>query len=258
MLKINLGKVLNTAQIALKKHSPEILTGIGIAGMITTTVLAVKATPKALMLIEEKKLDLDTEKLGPVETVKTVWPCYIPPVVTGVMSIGCLVGASSVNIRRNAALATAYALSETTLKDYQEKVIETIGEKKESEVKDLIAQDKLNKNPIVDDKIIITGKGDSLCYIELLGTPFRSSRDQIERARNAFNDYLLKNTHASLNDFYEALGLEDTKIGDDLGWDIQSNGMMELNFSSLVASNGEPCLVVIFNNPPVYDYDRYF
>ena len=42
---------------AARKHSPEILTGIGIVGMISTTVLAVRATPKALMLIEEKKRD---------------------------------------------------------------------------------------------------------------------------------------------------------------------------------------------------------
>ena len=35
------------------KHSPEILTGIGITGMITAGVMAVRATPKALDLLSE-------------------------------------------------------------------------------------------------------------------------------------------------------------------------------------------------------------
>ena len=41
--------------VKAEKNSPAILTGLGIAGGITTTVLAVKATPKALKLIEESK-----------------------------------------------------------------------------------------------------------------------------------------------------------------------------------------------------------
>lgn len=258
MFKIDVRKALGTVQIALKKHSPEILTGIGIAGMITTTVLAVKATPKALMLIEEKKLDLDTEKLGPVETVKTVWPCYIPPVVTGVMSIGCLVGASSVNIRRNAALATAYALSETTLKDYKEKVIETIGEKKESEVRDAIAKSKLDKNPVIDNEVILTDKGEDLCYEPLSGRYFRSDADKIKRALNELNNMMLKNTHATLNDFYCEIGLSETKIGDEIGWDIQTSGMTDIRFSAFPASTGEPCLVIDFTVPPIYDYKQYY
>lgn len=55
MQKVNLPKVLNDLKIRTVKRSPEILTGIGIAGMITTTVMAVKATPKALVLIEREK-----------------------------------------------------------------------------------------------------------------------------------------------------------------------------------------------------------
>ena len=103
----------------------------GIAGMITTTVLAVRSTPKALKLIEEKKKEEGVDKLTPAETVKTAWKCYIPAMVLGATSVGCLVGASRVSLRRNAALATAYKLSETALTEYREQVVETIGEKKE-------------------------------------------------------------------------------------------------------------------------------
>lgn len=58
MDKKTIAATIRNMQTAVKKHSPEILTGIGIAGMITTTVLAVRATPKALILIEEKKDEL--------------------------------------------------------------------------------------------------------------------------------------------------------------------------------------------------------
>ena len=112
----NLTAIVKGVKNTLAQHSPEILTGIGIAGMITTTILAVKATPKAVQLIEAKKdeLQLDPEeKLTIGETIQATWKCYVPAAVTGVAATACLIGASSVNLKRNAALATAYKLSET-------------------------------------------------------------------------------------------------------------------------------------------------
>ena len=105
-----------TIKSMLAKKSPEMLTGIGIVGMATTVVLAVNATPKAIQLIERKREELElseNEKLKPVDIIKTAWKPYIPVVVTGVTSVACLVGASSVNARRNAALAAAYTLSDS-------------------------------------------------------------------------------------------------------------------------------------------------
>ena len=49
-MKTNVSKIMKDIKITMSKRSPEILTGLGIAGMITTTVLAVKATPKAIKL----------------------------------------------------------------------------------------------------------------------------------------------------------------------------------------------------------------
>ena len=114
MGKHSLSSIAKSVRTAMKKHSPEILTGIGIAGMITTTVMAVRATPKALILIEEKKNELETDQLSRKEIVKTAWPCYIPAAIVGSVSVFCLIGASSTNLRRNAARATAYTLSEST------------------------------------------------------------------------------------------------------------------------------------------------
>ena len=122
--------IVKSVRTAMKRHSPEILTGIGIAGMITTTVMAVRATPKALILIDEREkaaeFDGSDEPLPNAERVTAAWRCYIPAAAVGCASVACLIGASSVNIRRNAALATAYTLSESALKEYQEKVVEAI------------------------------------------------------------------------------------------------------------------------------------
>lgn len=257
MLKFDVKGLINTGKMIVQKRAPEILTGVGIAGMITTTVLAVKATPKALMLIEEKKLDTDVEKLSVVETVKTVWPCYIPPMVTGVVSVGCLIGASSVNMRRNAALATAYALSETTLKDYKDKITETLGEKKTEEIRDAIAKDKLEKNPVDLNEVIRNDNGMTLCYEPLSGRYFRSDIESIRRAVNELNNTLLNENYAALNDFYCSIGLGETKLGDQLGWQRYATGLVDIHLGTHLAANGEPCIVVDFVDAPVYDYNRF-
>ena len=160
MNKKGISNFIKTVGNKLSEHSPEILTGIGITGLLSTTVLAVKATPKALRLIDEKKEEIDTDEITNMEVVKTCWKCYIPAAVTASVSVACLIGANSVNNKRNAVLATAYKLSESAFSEYKEKVIETIGEKKEEEVRDKIAKDKIEKNPVKNNEVITTGTGE--------------------------------------------------------------------------------------------------
>ena len=147
MKKFDLSKVVKNTKASVSKHSPEILTGIGIAGMIGTTVIAVRATPKALKLLEaERELKAENgEEISKTDIIKTTWKCYIPAAVTGTVSVVCLIGASSVNHKRNAALVTAYTISETAFSEYRDKVIESIGEKKEREIRDEVAKDKIAK-----------------------------------------------------------------------------------------------------------------
>ena len=253
MGKLNLSNIAKGVRTAMKKHSPEILTGIGIAGMITTTVMAVRATPKALVLIENKKIENDTDKLTPVETIKATWKCYIPAAITGGLSIVCLIGASSVNARRNAALATAYTLSESALKEYQEKVIETIGKKKEQSVRDAIAKDRIDKNPVSSREVIITEKGNTLCYDSISGRYFKSDIDKLKKVENELNRRMRDEMYISLNEFYYEIGLKPTSIGDDIGWNID-RGYIELNFSSQLTDDGNPCLVIDYQVTPRYDY----
>ena len=108
MSKVSVKDLSQNIKSTLSKRSPEILTGIGIAGMITATILAVKATPKAIKLLDEQYGDNNGNPIPKKEVVRTCWKCYIPSAVTGAASISCLIGASKVNLKRNAALATAY------------------------------------------------------------------------------------------------------------------------------------------------------
>lgn len=247
-----LTKIVKSVRTAAKKHSPEILTGLGIAGMVTTAVMAVRATPKALLLIDDAETEKD-DILTPVETIKVAWKCYIPSMIVGGISIGCLVGASSVNVRRNAALATAYALSESTLKEYQEKVIEEIGEKKEKAVRDAIDKDKINQKPVSKSEVIITDGGDVLCFEKLSGRYFKSSMEKLKKAVNEINRQMRYDMYISLNEFYYEIGLDGTDIGDMLGWNIDK-GYVELDYSSHVADDGTPCLVIGYSIPPQYEY----
>lgn len=252
-MKKEIAKSFLSLKTAIKKHSPEILTGIGIAGMITTTVMAVRATPKALILIEERKEEIGAEKLEAMDMVRTTWACYIPAAITGTLSVACLIGASSVNARRNAALATAYTLSESALKDYQGKVIEMFGEKKNEAVKDSMAKDKVEKNPVVTREVIITEKGNTLCYDAISGRYFKSDIEKIKKAECELNRQILDDMYVSLNDFYYEIGLDSVKLGDELGWNVDS-GYIDLSFSSQLASDGTPCLVIDYSVAPRYDY----
>lgn len=257
MNKPNFVAIVKSVRTAMKRHSPEILTGIGIAGMITTTVMAVRATPKALILIDEREkaaeFDGSDEPLPNAERVKAAWRCYIPAAAVGCASVACLIGASSVNIRRNAALATAYTLSESALKEYQEKVVEAIGDKKERIIRDSVAKDRIANKPVENSEVVITDRGNTLCYDVLSGRYFKTDIDKIRKAANELNRQMRDEMYISLNEFYYAIGLDGIKVGEDLGWNIDT-GYIELDFSSQLAKDDTPCLVIDYQVAPRYDF----
>jgi hypothetical protein len=256
MNKPNMANLIGNVKKTLSKHSPEILTGIGIAGMMTTTVLAVKATPKALMLIEEKKQDENVDKLTVIDTVKVTWKCYIPAAVTCVASTACLIGANSVHARRGAALATAYKLSETALAEYREKVVETIGEKKEQAVREKVAEKQVKENPVSKSDIIVTGNGDTRFFDPLSGRHFSSSVEKVKKAENELNKRMLHSICgcASLNEFYDELEIPRTDVGDILGWN--TDNLIDICIRAQVDDDGQPSIVLDHNVRPEYDYDR--
>lgn len=257
MSKSKMAQLMRVAKTSITKHSPEILTGIGIAGMITTTVLAVKATPKAIRLIEEAKEEKG-EDLTKAETVKSCWKAYIPAAATCIASTACLIGASSVSIRRNAMLATAYKLSETAFSEYKEKVVETIGDEKEKIVREKVSEERIKKNPITKNEVIMTDYGDTQFYETLSGRYFKSDIEQIKKVVNYLNKDMLQDMFGtiSLNEFYDELELERIDLGDELGWRVDK-GLIEIDFTSKIADNGKPCIVLDYINAPYYGFNKF-
>lgn len=270
-----LSGIAKRVRTLVTRHSPEILTGVGIAGMVSTVIMSVRETPKALMLIEEEKRHQNQklleeakqnddelceriDKLRPKEVIIATWRCYIPAVITGGISIACLIGANSVNAKRNTALATAYSLSESAFRDYQSKVVETIGEKKEQEVIDAIAKDKIEANPIDQQSVmIVEGNGSTLCYDSMFGGYFRSDMDSIKKAENQLNKQMRDELYISLNDLYYEIGRKAIGIGNEFGWNM-NDGYIDLQFSSLLTEHGTPCLVMSYRTAPRCNYQSSY
>lgn len=276
MNKENIMNFFNGVRAKADKHSPEILTGIGIAGMITTTVLAVKATPKALRLVEEAKYKKEEEvvehnckvnkvsecissDLKPLEVVKIAWKPYIPAMITGSLSAACLVGASRVNFKRNAALATAYTLSEKALKDYKDGVIETVGEKKEQVIKEKVAQKKADEQPASKSEVVMVNSGGKILFLEPVSNRyFMSDVETVRKIVNDLNYRLTTGTeeYISLSEFYDEIGLSHTSISDEIGWNIYRDGQISIDMPSAKTDKEEPCLVLDYNVSPRYDYSK--
>ena len=243
-------EVTKQVGIFVTKNSPTILTGMGVAGFISTVVMAVNATPKALQLIDEKRDTIEGwPELSKSEVVNVTWKCYLPTAIMGALSISCIIGANSITLKRNAALASVYSVAKKSLETYQAKVIETIGEKKNTDIKDSIAQDKLDKTPVNEKQVIITGNGNMLCFDDASGRYFRSSIDALNKVENKLNKDLISDMWVSVNDYYYEIDLDPVTLGREQGWTLDCPP--EFDFSAKVASNGEPAIVVGFWNDPI-------
>lgn len=261
-MKHKMSPFLNKIVRGTTKHSPAILTALGIAGAAAAIVSGIKATPKALELIQKEKEEQGLgkdEKLPVKEVVKTTWKYYIPCALSFVGSVTCILGATSISAKRQAAFASAYTISNTAFKEYREKVKEVVGEKKEREVRDRVAAAKIKKCevPASDTQIINTG-GTTLCFDALSGRYFRSDINTIKAAVNDLNMELSTGMdYCCLNDFYEEIGLPPTSLGEDLGWNVTTDGLISIDYSSQLSSTGEPCLVIDYEVAPRYDYSKY-
>lgn len=218
-----------------KKHSPEILTGIGIAGFIGTVVLAVSATPKALQNIEENC----GEEKSVTDVIKYGAKYYIPAVITGAASTACIIGSSRINLKRNAALTTAYAISETFAKEYKDAVLEEIGPEKQKEIEAKVAEKRMEKNPIENSVIIQTPERGARFYDPYSNSYFESNVHKLNSAINQVNNMLMQELYATLSDFYYAVGLPISKSSDLIGWRWEETGMLNLKYVAVVKTNPE-------------------
>lgn len=253
----NWNGITKATERALRRYSPGILTGLGIFGMINTTVEAVKATPKAMELIAERKKKENSDNLTTLQTVEAAGRCYVLPAVMGGLSILCLIGANSVWGKRNAALATAYQLSESAYKTYREKTIEAVGPKKENQIRDAVGKqraEEANNSPSV---IVMTGSGNTMCYDIISQQKFLSNVESIRKAQNDFNFNLRSEMYISLNEFLVGyLNIKPMPTGDDLGWSIDK-GQMDIYFSAQL-TDGVPTIVIDHSGcPPTYGFKDY-
>ena len=239
----------NSVANGISKHSSEILTGLGITGMAGAIVMTVPATAKALQLIDESEAKTTKEK------IKAAWKCYIPPAITACVSAACIIGASRNSMKRNAALATAYSLSESAFRDYKEKVVETLGKEADDKVTEAVAEKHIRENPVENKEIVITGNGEVLCYDSISGRYFESTTNDIDRAVNYLNRQMLLDMYVSSNDFYYEIGLDSSSVGDEIGWNI-GHGYIEVYYTSHVTEDGRPCIVVNHRYAPEYGFQH--
>ena len=257
MSKGLINKVLNVT----KKHSPELLVSAGVVGMVASTVMAVKATPKAIKLMEEKKAELGVTYLTKKETIQAAWKPYIPATIMGVVSTACICFGTTQNVRRITALATVYALSENTLKEYQKKTVELVGKEKaeeiEREVSKAVVKEKVKiVEQDISDYVTYTGDGETLVFDTVSGRYFRSSANAIERAVNHVNRCLMDEYVMTINDLYNEINVPTIGAGSMIGYKSDKE-MMEIRFETDIDKNGQPYLVLDYVNRPLPLYNYY-
>lgn len=236
----------NKVQRILRDNSPGILTGLGVSGTVTTAYLAGKASFEAseALRIEQNRLDSFTKShsLDRKEKFKHVWKLYIPTAVSGVMTIACIIAGTRVSIKRTAAAYSLMSVSEKAFTEYKEKVVEQLGVKKEQAIRDEIAKDRVANNP---QGMVVVGSGNVLCYEMHTGRYFSSDMETLRKAVNEVNAKMIRETDASLSDFYYMIGLSNTSYSDRTGW--TSCKLLELSFSTVMSADGRPCIAFEYN-----------
>jgi Family of unknown function (DUF6353) len=240
-----------------------LLTAVGVVGTVSTAVLSFRAGYRASEIIQEEAdaffnehPDHDEVDFDVKTKVKLIWPELIPPVGLGVLTVASIVTANRIDQKKAAALAAAYGISERSFQEYKEKVVERLGEKKEQAMRDEIAQDRVNRDPVENKQVIITGNGDVLCKDNISGRYFQSSMETIRSAENKVNHDIIHHMYASLSSFYEHIGLAPTRHSDEVGWN--TNNLLEVMFSATMSSDNRPCMVLDYAVGPTQDYTKLY
>jgi hypothetical protein len=229
---------------------------VGAVGVIATTVTAVKATPKALMLLDKAKEEKGAE-LTKLETVKIAAPAYIPATVLGVSTLACIFGANVLNKRGQASLMSAYALADTSYKDYKKKVDELYGSEAGAQVRAGIAKDKY------EDEDIELHDGNLLYYDFYSGRYFEASPAFVKTAEYELNRKLMMDDGAYLNEWYYLLDLEPLEHGLSFGWATYANSQMywqtwiDFHHEKVMMDDGLECIIISFMQEPYPNFEDW-
>ena len=251
-----MNNLLHNTGVFLKRNAPTILTSIGGIGVVATSILAVKATPKAMRLIEKAEKEKGDE-LTKLEIAVNAGPAYIPAAVTGLTTIACIFGANALNKRQQAALMSAYALINNSYKEYKNKVKELYGKEIEKKIRTEVAKDRFE-----DEESYHEDDGKQLFYDEYSNRYFRATNETVLRAEYEINRILVEDCYATLNEYYDLLDIPKVDYGDYVGW--SSAQMFEMYWSSWInfhhekveMDDGLECYIISVTEPLV-DFEDY-
>ena len=243
-------KMAGRGSLVLKRFAPEILTGVGVVGVVVSTVFACKATLSLSAIVEEAKEDIESVKdlreekperyseeasrkdLAVVYTKSAVaiFKLYAPAAALGVFSIACILGGQHILRKENAALTMAYAGLAESFKKYRERVRLEQGEEKDRQYlhgltrQDVIVQDE-DGNTSVQSVLGLTDPNGLSEYARIFDTDNRNCTRNPElnlmflrQQQNYANDMLHARGHLFLNEVYDMLGYERTEAGNIVGW----------------------------------------
>ena len=247
--------VYNGVKGQVQKHSPEILMGVGVVGVVTSTVMACKATMKLNDILEESKETRDKikevennpkyeDKYSPedakkdlainyVQTGMKVAKLYAPAVLLGGASLGCLLASNDILRKRNAALSAAYMTVDKSFKEYRNRVTERFGEEVEKEIRYGIKAEQLETTVVDEDgnETIVTDTvktmdptlySDYARFFDAASPCWQNDPEYnlmfLKAQQQYANDLLRAKGRLFLNDVYDMLGIEKTKAGQVVGW----------------------------------------
>lgn len=250
-------KIYHKSVVKLRKHSPTILTCLGAGGVIGTTILAVKATPKALALLEDAEMEKG-EELTTLEKVVVAGPAYIPTAVAGAATIACIFGANVLNKRQQASIMSAYALLESSYKEYRDKVKDLYGDETDIHIKKEIAKER------IEDLDIQTEDDSVLFYDDYSRQYFESTIEKVQEAIYLLNRELVIKDYAYLNEYYELLGIDSPVEGWDHGWSKAGNltrywqEWIDFRLEKVDMEDGLECQIIFMAIEPYRDFGEYF
>lgn len=252
-----LSRAIHRVGFQFKKHSPEILMGVGIIGTVASTVLACKATLKVNDILEQPKKDIERihECANNVEMIESgkytekdakkdltivytqagikLVKNYAPAVIVGALSIGCILSSYKIMHTRNVAIGAAYAAVDKGFKDYRKRVKERFGEEVDRELKhnikaktvEVIEANEDGKEEVKTKTIEVMGNEDISEFAVFFdeASPYWVKNAEYNkiflRAQERYaNEKLKANGFLYLNEVYEALGIPRTAAGQQVGW----------------------------------------
>lgn len=239
--------IISNVSFSLRKHSPEILIGAGVVGVVVSTVLACKATLKAddvlkdagekVKAIDDKKdiseKDAKKEKVAVyARTSLKLVKLYSVPAAIGAASIASIITSHSISRRRYSAMAAAYATVDKGFKAYRKNVVDRFGDEVDRQLKYGIKPTEVKEKVTDEDGKTKTVKK-TIDVVEGLPSDYARFFDEsnpywqkdadfncmfLRAQQSFFNDKLRVEKRVFLNDVYKALGFPTTKAGQVVGW----------------------------------------